>query len=169
VAVFLPLFKEFSVLREEVLVVAVEGDYATVSSQKKSACGSCHAEASCSVLSGGGGKHDTQIRAMNPIGALVGQRVELEISERQFLKASFLVYVLPIISLIFFGIFGSFLAEQMGVAPDSAEGIGGLLGVIALVLTFWGLSKLNDLIEGDDRQRPVIRRVLTGLSRGGAC
>jgi len=157
------------VLREEVLVVAVEGEYATVSSQRKSVCGSCHAEASCSVLSGGGGKRDTQIRAMNPVGAEVGQRVELEISEQQFLKASFLVYVLPVISLIFFGVFGRSLAERYGVAPDMAEGIGGLSGVVALVMTFWGLSKLNDHIEGDDSRRPVIRRVLSGISRGGSC
>jgi sigma-E factor negative regulatory protein RseC len=157
------------VLREEVLVVGVEGIYAWVSSQRKSACGSCQAEASCSVLSGGGGKRDTQVRAMNPIGAEVGQRVELEISEQQFLKASFLVYVLPIISLIFFGVFGRYLAEQFGVAPDLAEGVGGLLGVVALVLTFLGLSKLNDHIEGDDSRRPVIRRVLTGLSKREGC
>ena len=156
-------------LREEVLVVAVEGEYAMVSSQRKSACGSCHAEQSCSVLSGGGGKRDTQIRAMNPVGAEVGQRVQLEVSESQFLKASFLVYVLPVISLIFFGVFIRYLAERFGVAPDQAEGIGGFAGVIALALTFWGLSKLNDHIEGDDSRRPVIRKVLTGISRQGAC
>jgi sigma-E factor negative regulatory protein RseC len=157
------------VLREEVLVVAVDGVYAMVSSQRKSACGSCHAEPSCSVLSGGGGKRDTEIRAMNPIGAEVGQRVELEISEQQFLKASFLVYVLPVISLILFGVFGRYLAERFGVVPDMAEGVGGLSGVVALVLTFWGLSKLNDHIEGDDSRRPVIRRVLTGTTRTVGC
>jgi sigma-E factor negative regulatory protein RseC len=157
------------VLREEVLVVAVDGLYAMVSSQRKSACGSCHAEASCSVLSGGGTKHDTQIRAMNPLGALVGQRVELEISEQQFLKASFLVYVLPIISLLFFGVFARYLAVRYGVDPRSAEGVGGLVGVISLVLTFFGLSKLNSHIEGDDSRRPVISKILTGISRNSEC
>ncbi|MBF0446083.1 MAG: SoxR reducing system RseC family protein [Magnetococcales bacterium] len=157
-------------LREEVLVVAVDGLYAIVSSQRKSACGSCHAEASCSVLSGGKTKYDTQIRAMNPIGALVGQRVELEISEQQFLKASFLVYVLPIIYLLFFGVLARHLAvNYFGVAPQAAEGIGGLAGVIALVLTFFGLSKLNSHIEGDDSRRPVIRKILTGISHNGGC
>jgi len=158
------------VLREEVLVVAVDGLYAMVSSQRKSACGSCHAEPSCSVLSGGGTKHDTKIRAMNPVGALVGQRVELEISEQQFLKASFLVYVLPIISLLFFGVFARYLSvNYFGIDPRSAEGVGGLVGVIALVLTFFGLSKLNTHIEGDDSRRPVIRKILTGISRKSGC
>lgn len=156
-------------LREEVLVVAVDGQYAMVSSQRKSACGSCHAEESCSVLSGGGGKRDTHIRAMNPVGATVGQRVLLEISEQQFLKASFLVYVLPIISLLFFGVLGRSLAIDYGMAPDMAEGVGGMSGVISLVLTFWGLSLLNAHIEGDDSRRPVIRKVLYGSANGGGC
>ncbi|MBF0193767.1 MAG: SoxR reducing system RseC family protein [Magnetococcales bacterium] len=157
-------------LREEVLVIAVDGNYAMVSSQRKRACGSCHAEASCSVLSGGGTKHDTQIRAMNPVGALVGQRVELEISEKQFLKASFLVYVLPIISLLFFGVFARHLAvHYFAVDPKAAEGVGGLVGIIALVLTFFGLSKLNTHIEGDDSRRPVIRRILTGIPDSEGC
>ncbi|MBF0453825.1 MAG: SoxR reducing system RseC family protein [Magnetococcales bacterium] len=156
-------------LREEVLVVAVEGAYAMVSSQRKSACGSCQAESSCTVLSGGGGKRDTRIRAMNPVGAQVGQRVELEVSEQQFLKASFLVYLLPVISLIFFGILGRSLAVGLGVAPDMAEGVGGLVGVVALLLTFFGLSRFNDHLEGDDSRRPVIRKILTGASRTGGC
>jgi sigma-E factor negative regulatory protein RseC len=157
------------VLREEVLVVAVDGQYAMVNSQRKSACGSCHAEKSCSVLSGGGGKRESHIRVMNLIGAEVGQRVELEISEQQFLKASFLVYIMPIVSLIFFGMFFRYLAIRFGVSPESAEGVGGLAGVVALVLTFLGLSKLNDHIEGDDSRRPVITKILTGISRGDGC
>lgn len=157
-------------MREEVLVVAIENEkYAMVSSQRKSACGSCHAEASCGVLSGGTTKRDTQIRAMNPIGAQVGQRVELEISEEQFLKASFLVYLLPVLSLIFVGLFGRYVAERLGFAPDAAEGIGGLAGVLALGVTFFGLSKLNDSIEGDDTRRPVIRRILSGTPHEGGC
>ncbi|MBF0381362.1 MAG: SoxR reducing system RseC family protein [Magnetococcales bacterium] len=156
-------------LREEVLVVAVDGQYATVSSQRKSACGSCHAESSCNVLSGGKTKQDTQIRAMNPVGALVGQRVLLEISEQQFLKASFLVYVLPVVSLLFFGVFARYLAVKYGVSPESAEGVGGLVGIIALVMTFFGLSKLNHHIEGDDSRRPVISKILTGISRTSGC
>ncbi|MBF0446884.1 MAG: SoxR reducing system RseC family protein [Magnetococcales bacterium] len=156
-------------LREEVIVIAEEGRYALVSGQRKSACGSCHAEASCSVLSVGGGKREAPIRVLNPLGAKVGQRVELEISEQQLLKASFLVYVLPIISLIFFGVLGRYLAVRFGVAADLAEGLGGLVGVAALVLTFWWLSRLNDYLEGDEGRRPVIRKILTGFDQGDKC
>ena len=152
-------------LREEGIVVGLDGEYALVSNQRKRSCGSCQAEASCATLSGGLGKKTVGIRARNPLHAEVGERVVLEISEGHFLRASFLVYITPILSMVFVGAMARSLALSWG-GIDS-ESVGALAGLAALALNFYGLSHYNAHIQDDASQQPVISRVLLGATRGG--
>lgn len=147
-------------LREPGVVVSVGGKYAEVVSHRQGACGGCHAESSCAVLSGGAGKRETKIRVLNPVGAQVGERVEIEISEGNFMKASFLVYGLPIVVLVLLGSLGRYLALELGVAPASAESVGGVVGVLALGLSFWWLHRINVRYGHDDGKLPSISKVL---------
>lgn len=145
-------------LREEGIIVALEGAYALVSNQRKGACGSCHAESSCAVLSGGLGKQSVNIRAHNPLQADVGERVVLEITESHFLLASFLVYITPILSMVLVGSLARFLALSWeGV---DAESVGALAGLASLALSFYGLHRYNAHIQDDVSRQPVIRRIV---------
>lgn len=146
-------------LREEGIVVGLEGEYALVSNQRKSSCGGCHAETSCGTLSGGLGKKAVQFRARNLVHAEIGERVVLEIAEGHFLRASFLVYITPILSMVLVGALVRYLALSWeGV---DSESIGAVAGLFALALSFYGLSRYNDHIQDDASQQPVIRRIVT--------
>ncbi len=143
-------------LREQGFVVGLDGDHALVSSYRQSACGSCHAQASCSTLSAGLGNRENRIRALNPIGAEVGEQVVLEISEKGFLRASFLVYGLPIAALVGIGSLARALLLAMGVAAQTAEGGGAIAGLLALVASFFWLHRQNSRLEKDPDTQPVI-------------
>lgn len=149
-------------LREEGIVVALEGEYALVVSQRKAGCGSCHAEASCNTLSGGLGKKATEIRAHNPLNAEVGERVVLEMTESHLLWASFLVYGVPIVALVLGGVLCRSLALSLGIGDS--DSVGALGGLAALVISFYGLHRYNQHIRNDESQHPVIARVVAGPS-----
>ena len=150
-------------IREQGRVVAVEDDYALVSSVRKSACGGCQARASCSVLSGGLGNKQTLIPARNPIGAVVGELVTVEVPEGLFLKASFLIYVVPILALIGVGSLVRSVLVGFGAGPE-AEGIGAVAGLLALGISFAALRRYNARIEGRDDYMPVISAVVSGAA-----
>ncbi|MBF0184247.1 MAG: SoxR reducing system RseC family protein [Magnetococcales bacterium] len=155
-------------LREEGVVVAVEGEYAIVANQRRGGCGGCHAEASCGAMSGGLGRQSIGIRARNLVHADVGERVVLEIAEGELAKASFLVYGMPVLALVLVGVVARSLAQSLGVADS--ESVGALAGLLALVGCFYGLYRYNKHIENDDRHQPVISRILTSASgHAGVC
>ncbi|MEO5339892.1 MAG: SoxR reducing system RseC family protein [Magnetococcus sp. MYC-9] len=146
-------------MQEEGVVVALDGEYALVANQRKSSCGGCRAESSCGSISGDLGKKSVGIRARNPLQAAVGERVILEISESHLLRASFLVYGVPIMALILVGMLGRSLALAWGVGDS--ESVGALSGLAALVLSFLGLHRYNHHIRDDVEQQPVIARILS--------
>ncbi|WP_130471777.1 SoxR reducing system RseC family protein [Candidatus Magnetaquicoccus inordinatus] len=155
-------------LREEGVVVAVEGEYAIVANQRRGGCGGCHAEASCGALSAGSGRQSVGIRARNPLHAEVGERVVLEIAEGAMLRASFLVYGLPILALVLVGVVARSLARAWGIGDS--ESVGALAGLLALAGTFYGLYLYNQRIENDERHQPVIARVLSSVAgHAGVC
>lgn len=149
-------------LREEGIVVALEGAYALVVNQRKGGCGGCHSEASCGVLSGGLGKKAAGIRARNPLNAEVGERVVLEMTESHLLRASFLVYGLPIVALVVGGVLFRSLSLSLGIGDS--ESVGALGGLAALLFSFYGLHRYNQHIRNDDSQHPVIARIISGAS-----
>ena len=145
-------------MREEGIVVGLDGPYALISCERKKSCGGCSGEQSCGVLSGGLGKKGVEIRAHNPLHAEIGERVVLEIGERYFLRASFLVYVVPILSLIAVGSLARSLALSWPGAD--AESLGALGGLVAMALSFYGLHRYSAHLRDDSDQQPVISQIL---------
>lgn len=154
-------------LREQGFVVERQGAYALVSSHRQSACGSCHAQASCSTLSVGGGRRENRIRALNPIDAQVGEQVILEISEKGFLRASFLVYALPVLALIGAGVLARWLLLALEVSARAAEGGAAVAGLAGLVLSFVWLNRQNARLGGDPGVQPVIASLVWSPRPGG--
>ncbi len=89
------------------IVTKTENGFATVVSQRSSACSSCHnceAKGACHAeLVFGSQTEDVFVEAYNDVGAKRGDRVELESSTKETLLASFAFFVIPfMITIIFF-------------------------------------------------------------------
>jgi len=154
-------------IEEVATVMRVDGELAEVQTQRRSACGSCHAQEGCgtSVLAGLFGKRPVQLRVRNPVAAAPGDRVVVGLDEQAFQITSFVVYALPLLGLLLGAILGRMLGLDLALANTEPLSIlGGLLGVaggLALVRRF-ARSRSDDR-----RYQAVILRVLTpgiGLS-----
>lgn len=78
----------------EGIVASVCGNEAVVKISKSSACG--HDCTSCGACS----NPTYEIRVLNPVGAKIGDRVEIETKTSSVLGVSFLLYILPVFILI---------------------------------------------------------------------
>ena len=111
-------------MRQRGTVESVCGNVAVVSVLRESACsGDCHKCSGCGAV-----KQTLQIRAVNTIGARIGDRVYMESSTATVLWAAVFVYLMPIVS--FFA--GYFLGVQLDI-PGLIAAVGFLLGWIPAV------------------------------------
>ncbi len=84
-------------------VISVNGNLATVSVVKKSACG--HDCSSCGACTA----PKIQTTAINNAGAKAGDRVELETADNSLLKVAFFIYLCPILFAVLIGIVSKIL------------------------------------------------------------
>ena len=83
-------------------VVAVEGEYALVQTQRQSVCGQCAANKGCgtAVLSKVLGQKYSRVRVFNSKSANVGDLVTIGLNEDGLLKSALLVYCVPLIAMV---------------------------------------------------------------------
>ena len=93
---------------EEGSVSKTDGEVAVVRVLRGTACDSCAASGACKSLGGG---RDMEVKATNIVGAEVGDRVRIEIPSSSVAKMAFLVYLIPIMSLVL----GAMLGMEIGV------------------------------------------------------
>lgn len=139
---------------EEGIVLKTDSTTAWVTTTKSGACESCSAKSSCSVL--GGGK-DMEVKAINTAGAKTGQRVVLSFETSPLLKATFLLYVVPVLFLLV----GAFIGDKMSPHFDIDSSI---LSAISGFL-FFGLAILFVIFKGNrlakkDKYRPKVIRII---------
>ena len=137
---------------EEGIVIKIDSQTAWVKTTKTSACKSCSARSSCHTM--GGGK-EMEVEAINRVGAKVGEKVVLSFDTSPLLKATFLLYVFPIITMII----GAFLGQKMAVLLNfDTSMLSAMMG-----FSFFGLTLLfvksrgNKLAKRDEYQPKVIR------------
>jgi positive regulator of sigma E activity len=104
-------------------VTKTENGIATVSVVRASACEGCHRHAegctACSLL-GGDNRHTAT--AANPIGAAVGDCVELEADDRRILAYAALVFLFPLAAALAAYLVGLSLWGEGAAAALSAAG-----------------------------------------------
>jgi sigma-E factor negative regulatory protein RseC len=151
-------------IEEPGIVVSIEGPYAHVETERRSACGGCAAHGACgtSLIERFFGRRAVRVRALNQAQAAVGERVVVGISEQGLLSASFAVYLAPLVGLVGGalagdGLIGGFTA---GRYADAAALVGALLG-FALAL-FW-LRGYSARSWSRPEQQAVVCRVERGL------
>ena len=142
-------------ITENAIVVSVEGDQTWIETQRKSTCAKCSASAGCgtSVLSKVIGNKLSRMKAINDIGAQVGDEVEVGLTEHSLLKGAFMAYLSPLIYLFLFSFVGQFLSDLLEYNNE-------LLIIIFAVFGFYiGMRKLKSFstsISGNESYQPVI-------------
>jgi sigma-E factor negative regulatory protein RseC len=109
-------------IEEQGTVIALKGKHvASVLCEKSNFCRNCASMEACQV---GTDNKSKIVEAHNTMGAGVGDRVRLVTSTRNFLKSSFLLYVVPLISLVVGAVIGNVLGERMeGIDPNLLSAI----------------------------------------------
>lgn len=101
-------------IEEQAVVVAVEGDFAVVEAERKTACGHCSASSACgtSMLDKFFSGRASRMRVSRGGLELVqGQTVVVGIDESGMLRAAFVVYMLPILSMFLFVLIGGTIMD----------------------------------------------------------
>jgi len=116
-------------IEESGTVVAVHGDSVWVQTIRQSACQSCSARAGCGqrVLARMSGGRASQVLVANGLGARVGDQVVIGIAEQALMKASLLVYFMPLVFLVLAAV----AADQWLGAGEGGSILAGLAGLAA--------------------------------------
>lgn len=150
-------------IEETAIVVKCEGEFAWVEAQRTSACGHCTANKACGTgtIAKIWGQKTSQMKAINKAQACEGETVLIGLQESALVRGSLMIYLLPLVSMILFSIFGQQMAGQWQLA--SAETTSILFALIGFVLAGVLIKIYSRRISSDARYQPVILKRLSTL------
>ncbi|MEZ5541660.1 MAG: SoxR reducing system RseC family protein [Pseudomonadota bacterium] len=107
-------------------VVDVQGEYAWVESERRSACSGCGSQDGCGtgVIARAFGSRTVTLRVLNRINAGVGDRVVIGLAERGLLRGALMVYAVPLLGLFA----GALCGQWLGGGSDAAAITGAAVG-----------------------------------------
>ena len=126
---------------------------AWVKTTRSSACESCSSRNACHA--DGGGK-EMEVEAINTANARVGDHVVLNINTTSLLKATFLLYVFPILAMIADALIGQTVAEMRGSDPSV---LSALFGFLFFGLAFFAIRIIGKLLAKDASYKPEIIKI----------
>jgi sigma-E factor negative regulatory protein RseC len=139
---------------EKGIVLRTDSEAAWVKTVRSSACEGCTAKGSCHSMGGG---NEMEVKALNTAGARAGDRIVLSFETASLLKATFLIYVFPIILLIVGAAIGQMLASLIDFNPSA------LSVLLGFVFFFTGLfiikARANKMAKKSAYQ-PKITKIL---------
>lgn len=140
-------------MEEQGVVIEVKGATALVRMSESGGCENCASGGACKTGSGG-----RVLDAVNKAGASVGQRVVVEFSGGAFLKASFVVYVVPVVFLFAGAYLGGVFGPGIygGMTVDSWQAAG---GVLFLALSLIVLRAYDRVVKKSGTLNPVVIRI----------
>lgn len=126
-------------IHEHGQVIARVGDDIWVQTIRQSACQSCSARQGCGqkVLAGATSGRANQVRVANTLGARVGDTVTLELDEAMLLRASALVYGMPLM----FTVVAAVAAQTWIAASDGVAMVGAGVGMAFGFWLSWRVQK----------------------------
>ncbi|QGU31653.1 SoxR reducing system RseC family protein [Thermochromatium tepidum] len=139
-------------IEEQGRVIALIGDQARITSERRSACGHCGANLVCgtSLLDQFLAHRPVELLVRNPIGARIGDKVVVGFAEQELLRLAVAAYLAPILALIIGAMLG-------GTFHEVASLLGALVG---LALAFWWLRVYSRKLARRPERQPVILRRL---------
>ncbi|MFW5873279.1 MAG: SoxR reducing system RseC family protein [Halanaerobiaceae bacterium] len=140
---------------EAVVVKSLEGR-AEVRLIKQSACQHC--EHDCGLAGDSHEIKELNVEVENPIDAKPGQRVALEMGDKEVYFASILVYLLPLIFMfVGYFLFRAYLPQFVEIGFEPAGMIGAL---VLLIISFFSLRKVDDFLRKKKSFHPKITKIL---------
>lgn len=139
---------------EEGTVIKIDSRGTWVKTTQSSACAGCSARSSCHSRPGG---KDMEVKVVNDVGAVEGDRILLGIETGPLLKATFLLYVFPILALMVGAFIGNGLAGRFGGDETTLSVFTGIVCFGASVL--WMRGRANRM-AARQAYRPRIVRVI---------
>jgi len=126
---------------------------AWVKTVRSSACAACASRNACH---GDGPGEEMTVEAINTANARVGDHIVLSIETTSLLKATFLLYVFPILAMIVGGFLGQAVAVMRGVDPSGVAALGGCL---FFGLAFAAIRMAGRHLEKNTRYSPEIIKI----------
>jgi sigma-E factor negative regulatory protein RseC len=124
---------------------------AVVEIQRQSACAECHAQCV------GSWETDSMLlEVRDPIGVQVGQEVEMAIQTERALKATMIVYGIPVVALVA----GVVLGDWLGKMLWKRDALAVLLGLGGAGLSLIIVKIYNNIFKRDLQNQPVIVQVV---------
>jgi sigma-E factor negative regulatory protein RseC len=140
-------------IEEEGIVAEVAGDIARVSIVAKSACEKCSASEICHP------EEQEYMEAANPLGAKMGQKVKVVLAPQVYLKASIILYGIPMTVFVAAAILGKNLALKLGSEANS-DLWAFISGMTSMCVSFIFIRMYNNKIEKTQKYKPVIVEIL---------
>ncbi|MFH1729748.1 MAG: SoxR reducing system RseC family protein [Pseudomonadota bacterium] len=139
--------------REQAFVHKTKEDVAIVYVKRSTACEHCNSKSVCQTIDSG----MNEIKVKNSISAKEGDTVIIELGSTKVVKASLLVYGLPIFSFLIGAIFGFSFSNILSISKDSAALIFGFSAVcISIVI----IKLVSNKLEKSGTFTPDIIKIL---------
>jgi sigma-E factor negative regulatory protein RseC len=139
---------------EKGIVFKVGEGLAWVRTSRTSACEGCADRKSCHISADG---KEMEVEAINAIGARVDDKVVLHMKSSALLKASFLLYVFPILVMLAAALIGQHMAPAWDLNPS---GFSAVCGIGGFVLAFQYIRRKSNRLGRDHEFRPKIIRII---------
>ena len=141
-------------IEEEGIVMETYGGMAKVAVLAKSACEKCASAAVCHPEG-----EDSYMEASNPLGAKQGQKVKVVLAPQVYLKASIILYGIPMAIFITAAIIGKNVAEQLG--RDASSDLWAFIsGMTFMLVSFFFIRSYNKKVEKTQEYKPVITQII---------
>ena len=116
---------------EQGIVIKADSRAAWVKTVKSGDCAGCTARGSCHSM---GNSAEREVKAINAAGAKEGDRILLLFETSSLLKATFLLYVFPILLLIIGAVLGQEMAPRLDFSPSGLSALTGFSFFFTAVL-----------------------------------
>ena len=131
-----------------VVIEICSSQKAKVKVTRSSSCGECVSKKICEAF---GGSDEMRVVATNTIHAEVGQTVLLSLPNKAVLRASVIVYLMPLTALLGGAIIGQQISQTGAI-------IGAFLGLVASFLGLWYYNKKLK----PELYTPTITQIISG-------
>jgi len=141
-------------IEEEGVVAEIEDDIARVAILTKSACEQCAASGVCHP------GDQEYLEAANPLGAKKGQKVKVVLAPQVYLKASIILYGIPMAALIAGAIIGKNISIRY-VGEQNSDLWAFIAGAVCMLVSFIFIRSYNKKVEKTQKYKPVIVEILS--------
>ena len=135
------------------IIEIIDEQTAKLRMQRHSACASC---GKCATTSE---KKDIIVEVDNKLGAKVGDRVVVNMESVNVLKATVIVYAIPLIWLMIGTIATYFIIQSVGIT-NNLEIVSGIVGLILMMAAFFVIKTKDKKYRESREYIPIVTRII---------